>query len=173
MWRNFKRNIKKNIKEDKFLSNTSVENILEEIISNFRETTSKKINLLTGEDKNKFLLYRTPELVYGLRNFIGNAIKFSKKKVDIIIESNKEILEIFINDDGPGFPEDIIELIGEPYIKSKSSQVLSNAGTGLGTFLGKTLLERKLAHLTFSKDKKLGGASVIISWKIVDLTSIS
>tara|TARA_B100000963_G_scaffold342535_1_gene343493 strand:+ start:16744 stop:18033 length:1290 start_codon:yes stop_codon:yes gene_type:complete len=164
---------KKNIKEDKFLSNTSVENILEEIISNFRETTSKKINLLTGEDKNKFLLYRTPELVYGLRNFIGNAIKFSKKKVDIIIESNKEILEIFINDDGPGFPEDIIELIGEPYIKSKSSQVLSNAGTGLGTFLGKTLLERKLAHLTFSKDKKLGGASVIISWKIVDLTSIS
>ena len=29
-------------------------------------------------------------------------------------------IELIINDDGPGFPEDIISIIGEPYIKSKS-----------------------------------------------------
>ena len=30
----------------------------------------------------------------------------------------KEI-KITVNDDGPGFPKDIIENLGEPYIKSK------------------------------------------------------
>ena len=76
---------------------------------------------------------------------------------------------IQINDDGPGFPDDIKEILGEPYIKSKSTQINSNAGTGLGTFLGKTLLERKSANLYFLKDNKLGGASVNIVWNQKDL----
>ena len=54
-------------------------------------------------------------------------------------------------------------------MKSRSDKVSSNAGTGLGTFLGKTLLERKLTKLTFSKNSKLGGASVILSWETKDL----
>ena len=58
----------------------------------------------------------------------------------------------------------MIDVLGEPYVKSKSFEVSSNSGTGLGTFLGKTLLERQLASLSFEKDKDLGGASVIISW---------
>ena len=62
-------------------------------------------------------------------------------------------------------------MIGEPYIQSKSNQVSSNSGTGLGTFLGKTLLERQSANLHFTKDKKLGGASVNISWNIKNLQS--
>jgi two-component system sensor histidine kinase RegB len=99
-----------------------------------------------------------------LRNFIGNAVKFSKSRVEIKIISNQKLVKILINDDGPGFPEDVIEVLGEPYIKSKSYEVRSNSGTGLGTFLGKTLLERQLASLSFEKDEDLGGASVVISW---------
>ena len=104
-----------------------------------------------------------------MRNFIGNAVKFAKSTVEIKIKSNKENLEVLINDDGPGFPDDIKEILGEPYIRSKSTQVTSNAGTGLGTFLGKTLLERKSANLYFLKDSKLGGARVNIVWSQKDL----
>ena len=107
-----------------------------------------------------------------LRNFIGNAVKFSKSTVEINVINHDDKIKIKINDDGPGFPDDIKEVIGEPYIKSKSSQVSSNSGTGLGTFLGKTLLERKSANLEFTSDKKLGGASVIISWNLEDINSI-
>ncbi len=160
---------KKQIVDDEFFSKTNLDNLLDEIISNFRETSSKKISLISNKDENKFELQRSPELIYGLRNFIGNAIKFSKSEVKILLESNDQIAKICINDDGPGFPNDIIEVLGEPYIKSKSKQVISNSGTGLGTFLGKTLLERSSANLVFTKDYKLGGASVIISWKIKDL----
>ena len=160
---------KKQIKDDEFFIKTTFENLLDEIIDNFQETSSKQILLIEDQDHNKFKIQRTPELIYGLRNFIGNAVKFCRNIVEIKIYSNDTDLSIVINDDGPGFPEDIFAIIGEPYIRSKSQEISSNSGTGLGTFLGKTLLERKLATLSFSKDKKLGGASVNIKWKIKDL----
>ena len=160
---------KKQIKDDEFFSKTSIEDLLNEIIENFKETSSKKLILNLDENKNSFDFRRSPELIYGLRNFIGNAVKFAKTIVEIKIKSNSKNLQVLINDDGPGFPKDIKEILGEPYIKSKSAEVSSNAGTGLGTFLGKTLLERKLANLSFSKDNKLGGASVNIYWNIIDL----
>ena len=156
----------KQIKEDEFFSFVYLEDLLEEIITSFKETSSKKITLSANEDNNKISIKRSPEIIYGLRNFIGNAVKFSKSEVNIILKSNKEVVEIKINDNGPGFPEDIKTVLGEPYIKSKSKDVSSNAGLGLGTFLGQTLLKKKFASLSFSKDKKLGGASVIISWNI-------
>jgi two-component system sensor histidine kinase RegB len=160
---------KKQIQEDQFFSNIKLEDLLEEIINSFKETSSKKISLYSDNDKNKIDIKRSPEIIYGLRNFIGNAVKFSKTKVNIILKSNNDIMEVTINDDGPGFPEDIKAILGEPYIKSKSQEVSSNAGLGLGTFLGKTLLEKQFASLSFSQDKKLGGASVIISWKLNNL----
>tara|TARA_Y100000389_G_scaffold184220_1_gene202463 strand:+ start:6049 stop:7335 length:1287 start_codon:yes stop_codon:yes gene_type:complete len=155
---------KKQIEEDYFLSSIKIEDLLEEIINSFKETSSKQINLLVEEDLNKINIQRTPEIIYGLRNFIGNAVKFSKSKVEISLRSNKKIIEIEINDDGPGIPEDIINKIGEPYIKSKSKNLIQNSGLGLGTFLGKTLLEKQGAKLKFERNGKLGGAFVVLSW---------
>jgi len=54
--------------------------------------------------------------------------------------------------------------MGEPYIKSKSKELSDNSGLGLGTFLGKTLLERQGAKLIFRRNSELGGALVILSW---------
>ena len=155
---------KKQIEEDNFLSSIRIEDLLEEIINSFKETSSKQIELFADEDQNKINIQRTPEIIYGLRNFIGNAIKFSKSKVQINLKSNDKIIEIKIYDDGPGIPEDIINKIGEPYIKSKSKELSSNSGLGLGTFLGKTLLERQGAILKFKRNSKLGGAQVTLSW---------
>ena len=160
---------KKQIKDDEFFSKTKLEDLLSELISSFRESSSKQINLESEHDKNKISFQRSPEIIYGLRNFIGNAVKFSKTKVEIILSSNKKDIEILIKDDGPGFPADVIEILGEPYIKSKSSEINDNAGTGLGTFLGKTLLERRGAKLSFLNDENNKGASVKIIWKCKDL----
>jgi len=155
---------KKQIEEDNFLSFIKLEDLLEEIINSFKETSSKKIELDIEKDENKINIQRSPEIIYGLRNFIGNAVKFSKSKVKINLKSNNKIIEIKINDDGPGIPDDIIDKMGEPYIKSKSKELSSNSGLGLGTFLGKTLLERKGASFLFRRNAELGGALVIISW---------
>ena len=159
-----KRISKKQIEEDKFFSTTKLEDLLEEIINSFKETSSKEIILVSDNDKNKIKIQRSAEMIYGLRNFIGNAIKFSKSKVNIFLMSDDKEIKITVNDDGPGFPKDIIKSLGEPYIKSRSLELNSNSGLGLGTFLGKTLLERQNAKLFFKDDKNLGGASVVISW---------
>ena len=163
---------KKQIEEDNFISTIKLEDLLEEIVNSFKETSSKKIDLFAENDQNKITIQRMPEIIYGLRNFIGNAVKFSKSKVKINLNSDYKIIQIEINDDGPGIPEDIINKIGEPYIKSKSKKLSSNSGLGLGTFLGKTLLERQGANLIFKKNSKLGGASVVISWSPEDFTNV-
>ena len=155
---------KKQIEEDVFLSSIKFEDLLEEIISSFKETSSKEISLSVAKDENKISIQRTPEIIYGLRNFIGNAVKFSKSRVKINLFSDKNLIEIKINDDGPGIPEDIIKKIGEPYIKSKSKELSPNSGLGLGTFLGKTLLERQNAKLSFKRNSDLGGALISITW---------
>ncbi|MDC0385203.1 ActS/PrrB/RegB family redox-sensitive histidine kinase [Pelagibacteraceae bacterium] len=155
---------KKQIEEDNFLSTIKFEDLLQEIIDSFKETSSKKIELVVDNDQNKIAIRRTPEIIYGLRNFIGNAVKFSKRKVLITLTSNKKSIEIKINDDGPGIPEDIIEKIGEPYIKSRSEELKPNSGLGLGSFLGKTLLERQGAKLTFRRNGELGGALIFLAW---------
>jgi two-component system sensor histidine kinase RegB len=160
---------KKEISDDQFINLVKAEDLLDEITRSFKLTTDKMINLITEEDKNKINIKRSPEIVYGIRNFIDNAIKFADKKINISLESNNKILSISINDDGPGFAEDIIKFIGEPYLKSKSKEISYKEGLGLGIFLGKTLLERKKAEFSFFNNEDLKGATVKISWNIKDI----
>ncbi len=153
--------------DDEIVKNISFQDLLFEISKSFEEISDKNINLDLTKAKKKIPLTRSPEITYGIRNFLGNAVKFSKKNIDICLESNSNITILKISDDGPGFPDDIYKVIGEPYIASKSKKLKSKAGLGLGTFIGKTLLERKKANIEFLKSND-GGALVEISWNNKD-----
>ena len=156
--------------DDEIVKNISFQDLLFEISKSFEEISDKIINLDLKKAKKKIPLTRSPEITYGIRNFVGNAVKFSKKNIDIYLETNGNITILKISDDGPGFPDDIYKIIGEPYIASKSKKVKSKSGLGLGTFIGKTLLERKKANIEFFQPKN-GGALVEISWQNSDLIS--
>ena len=75
---------KKQIIEDDFLSKVKIDDLLEEIINDFKQTSSKKIKLISNS-KEMIDIRRTPEIIYGLRNFIGNAVKFSRTQVNITL----------------------------------------------------------------------------------------
>ena len=156
------------IVDDEYVSNISMQDLLFEIYKSFDETSNKKIVLNINKSSKKIPIRRSAEVTYGIRNFVGNAVKFSKSKVLINLETNKEDFSVLISDDGPGFPKDIFNLIGEPYIASKSNKLKSKSGLGLGTFIGKTLLERKKAKINFSNNEK-EGALVEIVWKYSDI----
>ena len=98
-------------------------------------------------------------------------INLVKKKVEIFLNSNKDITEVIIKDDGPGFPKDLIDKqrLGEPYIRSANEKYVSKHGLGLGTFIGKTLLEKNFAVISFRNSTLNGGAEVNIKWKIQHL----
>ena len=170
---NILKNLSKDqLKEDNFLSNIKIEELLNQIIKTFMEISEKKITLITEKNILNPQIERTLEITYGLRNFIGNAIKYSNSFVDITLESNSKITKVKVCDDGPGFCEDILDVLGEPYIRSSNKIISSKSGLGLGTFIGKTLLERMKANVKFDKCPKTNGAMVVISWQTKDLLAI-
>ena len=160
------------LKEDSFLINIKIDELIKEIIRSFTKISEKKLSLFSEKNKLNPQIERTLEITYGLRNFIGNAVKYSNSTVDIILESNNKITEVKVCDDGPGFSEDILNVLGEPYIRSKNKKISSKSGLGLGTFIGKTLLERMKANVHFNKCAKTNGALVTITWQTKDLLSI-
>ena len=161
--------------DDSFLeSNLDLNDYLREIIRSYEEISDKKFILNSKEFKNKLKISKSSEIIYGLRNFIGNANKFSKGKIEIFLKSNINFTEILIKDDGPGFPKDLIEKhrLGEPYIRSANQENISKYGLGLGTFIGKTLLEKNFANIIFQNSKTKSGAEVLINWKNKELKNI-
>ena len=128
--------------------------------------------ICVDKDNNKIEIQRTPEIIYGLRNFIGNANKFARSNIYINLKSNNEFTEIVIEDDGNGFPRDILSKIGEPYLKSNDKIEKSKIGLGLGLFIGKTLLEKNFAIVNCRNSETRNGAEVVIKWKNKDLFNI-
>jgi two-component system sensor histidine kinase RegB len=149
----------------------TINDYVNEIVRSFQEISKKNFIINTEKNLNSINIKKSSEIIYGLRNFIGNANKFSKKKVEIFLNSNKVITEVTIKDDGPGFPKDLIDKqkLGEPYIRSANEMYISKHGLGLGTFIGKTLLEKNFAIINFKNSKLNGGAEVNIKWKNHDL----
>ncbi len=158
--------------EDKFLDeNISLKDYLVQIIRSFEEISKKEFILISDQYNNPINIPRLTEVIYGLRNFIGNANKFSKKKIFINIKSNDRETQIKIEDDGNGFAKDIIYKLGEPYLKGSSSS--NKIGMGLGIFIGKTLLEKNFASIKCRNSKTRSGAEISITWKNKDLKSLN
>ena len=159
------------IEEDEFIDrDISLREYLNEIILSFKEISSKNFIFNYEQDSNSFEITKSIEIVYGLRNFIGNANKYSKENVIINLRSDSEFTEISIEDDGPGYPRDIVPKIGEPYLKTSKNNELS--GLGLGIFIGKTLLEKNFASVNCGNSKTRSGAEVMIKWKNRELMNI-
>ncbi len=158
--------------EDDFIDeDLTIKDYLKEIISSFKETSNKEFILNFDQDSNSKKITKSIEIVYGLRNFIGNANKYSKKKIYINLKSDNKFTQIVIEDDGDGFSNDILSKIGEPYLKSSNNDK-SKSGLGLGIFIGKTLLEKNFASILCRNSETRSGAEVIIRWENKDLFNI-
>ena len=159
--------------EDDFIDkDLSLHNYLKEIVNSFKEISDKNFIINVEQDTNSFDIKKSVEIIYGIRNFIGNANKYAKNNIYITIKSDSEISEIIIEDDGLGFSKDILTKIGEPYIKSLRSNDNKKSGLGLGIFIGKTLLEKNYAKILFRNSETRGGAEIKIEWMNNDLAEI-
>ena len=107
---------------------------------------------------------RNAGVIYGLGNLVENAVDFARSNVTVRWSWNEEQVAFSIIDDGPGFPPEIIDRIGEPYMSTRQGAE-RGGGLGLGLFIAKTLLERSGATIDFRNSSGLGeGAIVNISW---------
>ena len=159
--------------EDDFIDeDINLRGYISQIVGSFQETSIKNFVLNFDQDSNPKKFSKSIEIIYGLRNFIGNANKFSKEKIFITLKSNNDFSEIVIEDDGEGYPSEILSKIGEPYLRPFDKKNRNQTGLGLGIFIGKTLLEKNFASLNCQNSKTRTGAEVNIKWKSQDLSKI-
>ena len=159
--------------EDDFIDkDITIQQYLLEIVKSFEEISEKKFILNFKEYLNHINFFKSVEIIYGLRNFIGNANKFASKKIFITVKSNKDYTNVSIEDDGEGFSKDVLNKIGEPYIKPFKPKDKSKTGLGLGIFIGKTLLEKNKAKIIFKNSETTNGAEIKIIWKNDDLLNL-
>jgi two-component system sensor histidine kinase RegB len=127
----------------------------------------------TGTPLPEAVVERRPGVIYGLGNIIENATDFAASLVEIEAEWNAAGLIVTIADDGPGFPADVMDNIGEPYVTTRPSgepdtgdeREKDSSGLGLGFFIAKTLLERSGATVSLSnRPSPERGAVVRIRW---------
>ena len=133
--------------------------LLEQLTAEFARTavrTTVGVELVGGIGEP--VLAPTPELRHSLANLIDNAIRFARSEVVVTVRPSPAGLELVIEDDGPGFPVEVLDWLGEPYLSTRHEE----GGLGLGIFIAITLLARTGAKLHV--DNKSQGARVTVSW---------
>lgn len=122
-----------------------------------------------GEAAREPVGHRRPGVIYGLGNIIENAVDFARTRVEVRAEWSETEVVVTIADDGPGFPIDLMETLGEPYVTTRPAGAHKKgghaSGLGLGFFIAKTLLERSGASLALeNRPRPVKGALVRIVW---------
>lgn len=113
---------------------------------------------------------RQPGVLYGVRNIIENAVDFAASRVDVTARWDAEQVVLEVADDGPGFPPELLNALGDPYLTTRSQNAARRSsktyGLGLGFFIAKTLLERSGATVECGNRTidKGSGAIVRITW---------
>lgn len=152
---------------DAMLERLSIDALVRESAQPFldqQEGPAIIFEMIAQEDgRPELTLRRKPEILYGLRNFIENAAEFATSKVLITAEWDNQNLAISIHDDGPGFPQEVLARLGEPYVSTRSS-TRRKRGMGLGFFISKTLLERTGAEISFDNQEWRDTSSVKGAW---------
>ncbi len=117
---------------------------------------------------------RRPGVIYGVGNLIENAVDFARANVQVAARWSQREVVITISDDGPGFPIDLMDSLGEPYVTTRSARPSGTTagarygkatGLGLGFFIAKTLLERSGGEVTLeNRSRPEQGAIVRVRW---------
>ena len=94
-----------------------------------------------------------PRLRHAVINIIENSIKAARQKVIVTVDSNesRDLIEIAIQDDGPGIPQEVMENMGVPFISTRKDSM------GLGIFLANATIQR-LGGTIEMFNMKSGGA---------------
>jgi Na+/proline symporter/signal transduction histidine kinase len=137
---------------------------------NIRNTIQKTIDSLYRiADKNEVKIinsnmsdisaeYDEDRIVQVLTNLISNAIKFSNKNGEIIVDYkyDKGYLEITVKDNGKGIPNQDLLFIFDKFYQSKNQNIQKPEGSGLGLAICKQIVENHNGKIWVKNNQKSG-----------------
>ncbi|KPU42344.1 sensor histidine kinase YycG [Oxobacter pfennigii] len=121
-------------------------------INDVVQTVIKPFIMDTSNNRNFILNASQPAIVFGdfdrladvIRNFIDNAIKYSKDFseiiINIVIERDDAIISV--KDQGMGIPEDQLDKIFSSFYRVKNGSEKDPGGMGLGLYICKDIIIR-------------------------------
>jgi signal transduction histidine kinase len=101
-------------------------------------------------------------LARAIGNLLRNAQKYAAKEVVLAARRDGERLEIAVEDDGPGIPEEERERIFEPFHRLDRSRDRATGGFGLGLSIAQKAIALHGGTLRVER-AALGGARLVIS----------
>jgi nitrogen fixation/metabolism regulation signal transduction histidine kinase len=140
------------------MTKCNLADIIESIVALYSQ--HENVILKTEISDNIPLLDLDPQMMGRmLANLIKNSIEASPESSDIGIRAEKSVdsITIVIRDNGPGFPQEKLDRIDQPYLTSKKG------GTGLGLAISKKIVQEHGGAIRFFND---GGAVVEIKLPI-------
>jgi two-component system osmolarity sensor histidine kinase EnvZ len=104
---------------------------------------------------------RPMALARAFNNIIENAARYANRIIRITEQDKSDSIEITIEDDGIGIPDDKKADALRPFVRLDEARSATTGGTGLGLSIAKTAIENHGGQL-FLEDSELGGLYVKI-----------
>jgi signal transduction histidine kinase len=90
-------------------------------------------------------------------NLLDNSIRAGAGEISVSLREDRDVLQLWVEDNGPGVPEDSVERIFDPFFTTRED----GTGTGLGLYLSRKIVNDQGGSLWYEY-RPDGGALFII-----------
>ncbi len=110
-------------------------------------------NDVTFEESAKTAYRCRPDgLKRAVRNLVENALRYGGKAM-VHLDRNDTTIDIVIEDQGPGIPDDQLERVFAPFYRLESSRNHETGGVGLGLSIARTIIHQHGGDIILSSNK--------------------
>lgn len=132
------------------------QDLLKPILSEFTSIFKRRFKINYSPDENYSINCDIVSLEHIIYELIDNAVKFSsEEEIEIVLNKNKDKLQISINDYGIGFSSDFEDL-AEPFFQEDNGNTRKFNGNGLGLTLVNKLCQLNEISIDFEKNEPKG-----------------
>ena len=123
---------------------------------------AKKITIAVQQETKVYLDVYANELIQVILNLLNNAIDvlevmpIEEKIISLHVSQSKEMVSIYVRDNGTGIDEGNLDKLFEPYFSTKGKN-----GTGLGLYMSKMIINKQFSGEIEVQSSSKGTAFII------------